>query len=61
MLVGHLLDGRAGRRQLAGDGVDGRVRLDLDEQVGGGFQAPQAYPVGTQRNADRVYGPGLRS
>jgi hypothetical protein len=48
--LANLLAGRLRLAQLGGDGVFGRVRPDLDEEVGGGFEAPQAYPVGAERN-----------
>jgi hypothetical protein len=55
--LADLLAGRLRLAQLGRDGVFRRVRPDLDEQVGGGVEAPQAYPVGAERNVVPVYVP----
>jgi hypothetical protein len=57
VLLADLLAGRLRLAQLGGYRVLRRVRPDLDEQVGGGVEAPQAYPVGAERNVEPVYVP----
>jgi hypothetical protein len=54
VLLADLLLGLARLGELGADGVVGRVRGDFDEQVGGAFQATQAYSVGAERNVEPV-------